>query len=332
MLRWGLLGTGFITHKTAKAIAASNGSTIRTIAGRNSDAVDAFQKEYSIPTVSYGYDEILADPEIDVVYIGLPNHVHHTLTIAAAKAGKAVLSEKSLTTTMEEAQALATAVRTHDTFFVEGFMYLSHPLYARLMEILSDGRLGRLRAITGFYSADIWNVTNPLGRGTLYNLGCYPVSLLHLVVQTLCGQDMFATGQLAGLGNVSTHDGTICDAAVTAKFANGVLATLQSTDSYGMEHGFTIAGDKGTLAFVTNPWLPVAGRNHLRWTPYEGEVEDIYVDADHDAFYTQVKMVEASLAAGQKEAQRPSPRLTDSLEIMAFLTEWERQCLAAQQP
>lgn len=94
-----------------------------------------------------------------------------------------------------------------------------------------------------------------------------------------------------------------------------------------MGNGFTVLGDNGALRFVSNPWLPMAGRNHLQWVPYEGEVEDIYIDTKYDAFYHQVKMVEASVAAEQKEALRPSPRLSDSLEIMAFLTEWERQCL-----
>ncbi len=329
MLRWGLLGTGFITHKTAEAINASTGSMIHTIAGRNSEAVKTFQQQYAIPNASFGYDDVLADPDIDAVYIGLPNHVHHTLTIAAAKAGKAVLSEKSLTTTMLEAHALADATRDNGTFFVEGLMYLSHPLYQRLVEILKDGRLGKLRAITGFYSANIWKVANPLGCGTLYNLGCYPVSLMHLVVQTMCGEDVFAKRQIAGFGNVSKNDGTVCDATMTAQFANGVLATLQSTDSYGMDFGFTIAGENGTLRFVTNPWHPIAGRNHLRFTPYGGEAEDIFVDAENDSFYHQVKMVEASLASGHKEAKRPSPRINDSLEIMAFLTDWERQCVGS---
>lgn len=90
---------------------------------------------------------------------------------------------------------------------------------------------------------------------------------MQLVVQVLCGDDVFATARLAGMGNVSSHDGTICEAAVTARFANDVLATLHSTDSHGMDHAFTNAGENGTLQFVTNPWLPVAGRNLLRWTP-----------------------------------------------------------------
>lgn len=206
-------------------------------------------------------------------------------------------------------------------------MYLAHPLYQKLGQILDDGRLGELRAINGYYAADIWKVTNPLGKGTLYNLGCYPVSLLQFVVQTMYGQEVFATRQLAGFGNISAQDGTVCDAAVTVRFGNGILANLQSTDSYGMAHEFSISGAQGVLRFVTNPWLPQAGRNHLQWCPYDGEIEDIYLEDDHDAFHHQIKMVEAALAENRLEAQRPSPRLSDSLEIMAFLTEWEAQCL-----
>jgi predicted dehydrogenase len=327
MLRWGILGTGFISNAVVQAIQQSDGSEVRTIAGRNAEALDSFQQQYGIANQASGYQSLLQEPEIDVIYIGLPNHVRHTVTIDAAEHGKAVLSEKSLTVTMDQALALVESVQKNGTFFVEGFMYLAHPLYRRLLEILGDGRLGDLRAVNGFYAADIWQFANPAGRGTLYNLGCYPVSLLHLVVQAMCGEDMFATGQLSGSGNVSPHDGTVCDAAATVRFDNGVLASLQSTDSYGMAHAFSVSGDKGVLRFVSNPWLPVAGRNHLQWCPYEGVVEDIFVESGHDAFYHQIRMVETCLAQGRLEAERPSPRLKDSLEIMAFLTEWEALCL-----
>lgn len=330
MIRWAILGTGFISNTVAAAIQASAGSQVHVVAGRNPDAVAKFQRQYDIPHHSVGYDAALADPAVDAVYIGLPNNVHHSLTIQAAAQGKAVLSEKSLTTTMDQAQELVASVQAHQTFFVEGLMYLAHPLYRRLQEVLLDGRLGQLRGVQGFYAADIWQVTNPAGRGTLYNLGCYPVSLLQFVVQTMCGPHAFASHRLSGLGNVSARDGTIVDASITARFDTGVLATLQSTDSYGMAHGFTISGDKGVLRFVTNPWLPVAGRNHIQWCPYGGEVEDIFVETGKDSFAHQIEMVETCLATGQLEAQRPSPRLQDSLEIMAFLTEWEAQCLASE--
>lgn len=200
MLRWGILGTGFISNKMIEAVKASDGSCLRTISGRQQEALDRFQSEHGFNKQSLGYEAVLADPDVDAVYIGTPNHVHHTLTRAAAAQGKAVLSEKSLTTTMAQAHALAEGVQTAGTFFVEGLMYLSHPLIARFVDILHDGRLGALKSVNGFYAADIWEVTNAKGGGTLYNLGCYPTSLMHLVVQTMCGEDAVFKSYLTGNG------------------------------------------------------------------------------------------------------------------------------------
>ena len=118
-------------------------------------------------------------------------------------------------------------------------------------------------------------------------------------------------------------------ATASIRFDNGVLATLASTDDYGMAYDATILTTTGELRFVTNPWLPAAGDNILRWTPYDGEPETITVATDADAFLHQTRLVERCLAAGLTEAPRPSPRLRDSLEIMELLTEWEARCLAA---
>ena len=329
MLRWGILGTGFISNKMIEAVKASDESMLHTIAGRQQYLLDQFQSEHGFAKQSLGYADVMADPDVDAIYIGAPNHVHHTLTLVAAEHGKAVLSEKSLTTTMEQAHALVDGVNAAGIFFVEGLMYLAHPFLARFVEVLNDGRLGDLKAINGFYCADIWQVTNPMGRGTLYNLGCYPTSLMHLVVQTMCGEAAFATRRIHGTGNTSEEDGTIVDAAMSVRFDNGVLGSLQSTDSYGMAYGFTVSGTHGVLRFVTNPWLPIAGRNHMQWCPYDGDVEDIYVDDPNDAFYHQVKMVEAGVSKGEAQANRPSPRLKDSIEIMEFLTEWECQAMSS---
>ena len=258
------------------------------------------------------------------IYVGLPNHVHHDVTVRAAQNGKAVLAEKSLTTTMATAHELIDGVRAEGTFFVEGLMYLAHPLYGWLTNFLESGRLGDLTAVTGRYAANIWQVVNPAGMGTIYNLGCYPVSLLHLVVQTCCGEAAWSARSMHAAGNL-TADDTVGDAALTIRFDNGVLASLQSTDSYGNASDFSILGTNGVLRFHTNPWLP-GQHNELSFTPYDGEPETFVIADEHDAFHHQIKMVERSVAAGRREAERPSPRWNDSLEIMEVLTEWERLC------
>lgn len=326
MLRWAILGSGFISHTVADAIASSDGSRVEIVAGRTAEHLAVFQEAHQIPLVTTDFDEAITSDSVDAVYIGLPNHKHHEFAIAAAGAGKAILSEKSLTTTMETARALTDAVRDQ-VFFVEGLMYLAHPMYSTLTAFLTQERIGTVQSIVGRYAADIANVVNPLGRGTIFNLGCYPASLLQLVVQSTCGGGAFADRQVSAVGNV-TADGTIGHAALTVRFGNGVLASLQSTDEFGMAHDFVVMTDVGELRFDTNPWLPVAGRNAMSWTPYGGPTETIVVADDHDAFYHQIKLVESCVAQGVTEAPRPSPRLDDSLEIMGLLTEWEQLCLA----
>ncbi len=326
MLRWAILGTGFISNTVAEAINQSEGSRVEMVVGRNRETLTKFQQAHNIPRQSLGYEAVFTDSNIDVIYVGTPNHVHHELTIRAAENGKAVLSEKSLTTNMKDAHLLIDSVSKNQTFFAEGLMYLAHPLYRHLAEILTDGRLGKLRAVNGYYAANIWEVVNPAGLGTLYNLGCYPVSLLQYVVQSMCGEDAFSKRKLSGFGNLNA-DNNVDHATVSVCFENGVLANLQSTDAYGMAFGFSIAGDNGILRFKTNPWH-AGHHNHLEWCPYGGEIEDIIIQDAYNDFYHQTKMVETALANGEIQAPRPSPRWKDSLEIMAFLTDWEASCRA----
>ena len=298
MLRWAILGTGFISNTVAEAINQSEGSRVEMVVGRNRETLTKFQQAHNIPRQSLGYEAVFTDSNIDVIYVGTPNHVHHELTIRAAENGKAVLSEKSLTTNMKDAHLLIDSVSKNQTFFAEGLMYLAH----------------------------IWEVVNPAGLGTLYNLGCYPVSLLQYVVQSMCGEDAFSKRKLSGFGNLNA-DNNVDHATVSVCFENGVLANLQSTDDYGMAFGFSIAGDNGILRFKTNPWH-AGHHNHLEWCPYGGEIEDIIIQDAYDDFYHQTKMVETALAKGEIQAPRPSPRWQDSLEIMAFLTDWEASCRA----
>ena len=144
-------------------------------------------------------------------------------------------------------------------------------------------------------------------------------------MQLAFGDEAFADRRLVGVGT-RTPDDTIGHAALSIEFSNGVVASIQSTDNFGMAHDFTVMTDAGELRFDTNPWLP-GTHNQITWQPYGGAAEHIVVADEHDAFHHQVKMVETCVAAGLTEATRPSPLLDDSLEIMDVLTEWERQCM-----
>lgn len=325
MLRWGILGTSFISNTVAKAISASQESCIEAVFGRDESRRNAFADTHAISKRYQTIDELLDDVDVDVVYIGLPSHLHSEATIAAAKRGKPILSEKSLATTMGDSAAMIEAVRQANVFFLEGLMYLSHPLMEKTAEIIRAGTLGRVSGMSGHYAANIWRKANPLGMGTIYNLGCYPVSLVHFIMDVAFGKDAFAARKVCGLGNVSS-EGTVHvrDAALMVRFDTGVLATIQSTDSFGNDFGFSIQGDKASLRFITNPWLPLAGENIIEIKSYKGEIERITVPTPLDAFGYQVKRVEQCLVDGSKEAPRPSPSWANSVEIMGLLTEWEK--------
>ncbi|MEC7145278.1 MAG: Gfo/Idh/MocA family oxidoreductase, partial [Actinomycetota bacterium] len=129
-LRWAIIGTGFISNTVAEAIAASPGSRVELVSGRDAGRVAEFAERHRIARTCAGFADAVTDPDIDVVYVCTPNHTHHDVVTAAAAAGKAVLSEKSLTTTMATAHELVDAVRDK-VFFVEGLMYLAHPVMQR---------------------------------------------------------------------------------------------------------------------------------------------------------------------------------------------------------
>jgi predicted dehydrogenase len=323
MIRWAIVGTSFISDTMAHAIEGSSESIATAVVGRDVERLEAFRVRHGIARSFTSVDEAVADDEVDVVYVGTPNHVHHLAVIAAARAGKAVLSEKSLTVSMEQTDLLLDAVRGK-TFFVEGLMYLAHPLIARFVSVLTDGRIGDLKAVHASYAANIAHLVNPEGRGAIYNLGCYPASLVQLVVDSLCGDGSFADHRLTAHGTISTVDGNVCESVASVQFGNGVLATLHTAETYGSTSRFDVQGTKGTLTFLGNPWLPQRGENAFVWKAFDGTTETIAVDDPLDAFDHQVRMVETQLAGARIEAQRPSPRLDDSRQLMQLLTNWER--------
>lgn len=323
MLRWAILGTSFISDTMARAIADSPGSITTVVVGRDRPRLDSFRERHGISRAVSNLEDALSAADVDVVYIGTPNHVHHEATILAAQAGKAVLSEKSLTVTMEQADALLSSVRG-SVFFVEGLMYLAHPVIARFVEVLGDGRLGALKAIHASYAADIAHLVNPEGKGAIYNLGCYPASLVQLTVDVANGEGACAEFDLTALGTTSTSDGNVCESAAVVHFDCGVLATIHTAETYGNTARFEVQGTNGTLAFATHPWLPARGDNTFVWLGYDGTTETFVVNSPLDAFDHQVRMVETNVAAGRTEAERPSPRLDDSFQLMRLLTEWER--------
>jgi len=180
-LRWGVLSTANIgLKKVIPGMQQGQLTTVDAIASRDLDKARAAADRLGIPKAYGSYEALLADPEVDAVYIPLPNQLHVPWTIKAAEAGKHVLCEKPLSLTTAEAESLL-AVRARTGVKIgEAFMVRSHPQWIRLRELLDEGRIGTLRSMIGFFSyfnVNPANIRNQVdaGGGALMDIGCYLV-------------------------------------------------------------------------------------------------------------------------------------------------------------
>jgi predicted dehydrogenase len=186
-LRFGILSTANIARRKAiPGMRTADRVEVVAIASRASGQANRVAAELNIPRAHDSYEALLADPEVDAVYIPLPNHLHAEWTIAAARAGKHVLCEKPLALTSAEAQRMVDVCRTEGVRLMEAFMYRLHPSWVAVRELVADGRIGRLRAIDSWFSyfnddpANIRNVA-AFGGGALMDIGCYCVNLSRML-------------------------------------------------------------------------------------------------------------------------------------------------------
>ncbi len=325
-LNWGVLGTSFISGIMAGAIEKHDGSNLYAVAGRSLQGLEAFVQQHPVQRQYDHYDALISDPDVDVVYIGLPNHIHHEYVIKAANAGKAILCEKSLSVNMADTDAALDAVARNGVFFLEGLMYLTHPFATQIATLIRGGALGEIKSINASYCASIAQFVNPGSKGAIYNLGCYPASLIHLVMQNASADGQCPAWSLTAHGRRNS-DNNVCETAAVIQFDNGTLAQLHCAEDYGMFWAFSVAGTQGRMDIVSNPWLPEAQGNQIRVLPYEGagDEQNYSPEADGDAFHYQVRQVWDALKGGQLSLNRPAARPVDSREIMQLLTEWESQ-------
>jgi predicted dehydrogenase len=186
-LRWGILSTADIARrKVIPGLLNAPRSTVVAIASRDGERAAAVARELGIPRAHGSYEALLADPEVDAVYIPLPNHLHARWTIEAARAGKHVLCEKPLALTASEATTMVDACQAAGVRLMEAFMYRLHPTWETVRALIRSGRIGRLVAIDSWFSYwndDPTNIRNirEFGGGALFDIGSYSVNLSRML-------------------------------------------------------------------------------------------------------------------------------------------------------
>ena len=264
-LRWGILSTATIARqKVIPGIARAPRCRIVAIASRDEALARGVAAGAGIPRAHGSYEALLADPEVDAVYIPLPNHLHAEWAIAAANAGKHVLCEKPLALTAADAERMIAAAEAAGVRLMEAFMYRLHPSWVATRELIALGRIGRLVAIQSWFSyfnddaANIRNVA-AFGGGALYDIGCYCVNLSRM----LFGEEptrVDASIQRDPVSDVDTlTSGVLEFPAGVATFTCSTRAEDdQRVHIYGsdgrisIEIPFNIPPDRPTHVFVTS--------------------------------------------------------------------------------
>ena len=186
-LNWGLLSTARINRALIKPLNASKRTRLLAVASRSISSAEAYAREWKIPRAHGSYEALLADPEIDVIYNSLPNHLHAEWTIKALRAGKHVLCEKPFALTLAEVDAMSQAARETGKVLEEAFMYRHHAQTLKVKEIVDSGALGKLQLIRGAFTftlsreGDIRSMQET-GGGSIWDVGCYPISYARMIV------------------------------------------------------------------------------------------------------------------------------------------------------
>lgn len=307
-LRWGVVSTARIAReKVIPALHEAPSSEVVAIGSRDLDTARRVASELAIPTAHGSYEAVLADDDVDAVYVPLPNHLHAEWVTRAAEAGKHVLCEKPLAMSAEQAEAMVAACAEAGVALMEAFMYRHHPVWDRLVEIVAGGRLGALRSVHStfsYYNDDPGNIRNiaEAGGGALMDIGCYCLNASRLVL----GSEPTAARSVIvadpALGVDTTTSAALAFGEATATFTVSSRAKAdQHLEVHGTEGRLAVA--RPFVISAERPTRILLHRGKALPGEAEGEVESF---APQSPYTTMVERFAAAVLSGSEVPTPPA--------------------------
>ena len=258
-VRFGFLSTARINDKVLAAARATDRVDVIAVASRDRGRAEAYARERAIERAYGTYEALLADGDIDAIYVSLPNALHVEWAVRALEAGKHVLCEKPLARRPDDVERAFDTAEGADRFLMEAFMYRHHPQMHRLRELLDAGELGELRMIRAAFSFPLDRLGDPrlrpdLDGGSLMDVGCYCVS----AARFLAGEPVRVTGE-----QVVAPSGVDVRFAGTLAFEGDVLAHFDAAFDLPNRTELEVVGSEA-VAFLPDPWHGRAPRLELR--------------------------------------------------------------------
>jgi predicted dehydrogenase len=293
-LRWGILGTGNIARQFAAGMKTAQRGTVTAVGSRATESAGNFAEMHAIAG-THDYDGLLADSNVDAIYLSLPNSMHHEWTIKALNAGKHVLCEKPFAMDAAQAAEMFDVAQKRGRVLVEAFMYRSHPYVAAIDAAIAAGTIGQVRLIRTSFCYRTTKIAGnvrfdkSLGGGALMDVGCYCINFAR----------HFASGMPDRVqASARMHASGVDEmTAATMQFAGGVLASFSCGMGVQADNTAAICGTDGYIE-IPVPWKPMPGKGGYiigRSTPPRQDQKDasaptppprqsFQIDADRDLY------------------------------------------------
>jgi len=242
-LKWALLSTARINHRLIPAIRAAERAELVAVASRSQERAEVYAAEWGIPRVHGSYQSLLNDPEIDVIYISLPNSLHAEWAVRAAEAGKHVLCEKPLAVSVAECDRIIDSDEAAGVVVIEAVMYLHHPLLGEARRLIQGGAVGQVRFVRGSFCIcldrpDDVRWKPELGGGSLWDVGSYPVSFIRWIAGE--PEEVFGWQTLSESGVDESFAGLL-------RYKSGVLGVFDCGFQTPWRSEAQVFGTEGTL-------------------------------------------------------------------------------------
>ena len=248
-VQWGVMSTARINEKLLAGARQSDALAILAVASRDVESARQYALVHSIERAYGGYDALLSDPDVEAVYISLPNSLHLEWSVRALQAGKHVLCEKPLGRSAAEVDTAFDVAEREGRLLMEAFMYRHNPQTHRLAELVGTGAIGRLRLVRAAFSFAARDAANirlrsALQGGALMDVGCYCVSGARLIA---------GEPERVGAEQVLGGDGVDVAFAATMRFADGVIGHFDAGLALDTRDELEVVGEEGSL-FLDDPW------------------------------------------------------------------------------
>jgi xylose dehydrogenase (NAD/NADP) len=336
-LRWGILGTGNIARQFCVGVNASRRSMLSAVGSRSAVSAATFAQTHRIATAHASYDDLLADRDVQAIYVSLPNSMHHEWTIKALRAGKHVLCEKPIAINAAQSEEMFDVAQHEGRVLIEGFMYRAHPLTKAIMDVIRAGEIGTLQLIRTSFCYRTSKVAGnirfdpKLAGGALMDIGCYCINFSRL----FAGEEpaaMSAVGRLHSSGVDQLAAGTMA-------FPSGIIASFTCGMSVQSNNAAYLCGDNGYVE-VPVPWKPPewgatfsvvratpprmdqpAGIDASKSRPNSGPRREVTIDANTELYGLEADDFAATVLDGKP----PMLSRQDSVGNMRVLDEMRRQ-------